>query len=251
MIRGLYTAGTAMLSQMKKMDVITNNLSNINTNGFKEDNLLSRSFNELLIERIHDDPSVIYKTRDVGPLGTGIHIDQVFTNFASGAPVETGCMTDLSITGEGFFVISIPDGERYTRDGAFQIDGAGRLTTKAGNPVMGENGEIYLGNSEFNVNSNGEIYVDGSFIDKLRILNFGNDDLRKEGNNLYMNFNPQNQGTASDSFVSQGFLEGSNVDPVKGMVKMIEVYRNYESNQKIIKMLDETLGKAVNEIGRL
>jgi flagellar basal-body rod protein FlgG len=82
-------------------------------------------------------------------------------------------------------------------------------------------------------------------------MSFNNNDLRKEGENLYMNFNSQNNGVESRSSIAQGFLEGSNVDLAKTMVNMIEIYRNYESNQKMVKMQDETLGKAVTEIGKI
>lgn len=251
MIRGLYTAGTGMITQSKRMDVITNNLANVNTNGFKEDNLVSRSFEEVLIERIND-PSIVNTTKQVGPLTLGVHIDQVFTRFEQGSMQQTGNQTDFAIRGEGFFVVQTDDGEFYTRDGAFEIDDAGRLTTKEGNPVLGRNGQINIGSNKFSVNSNGEVFVNGAFVDSLRVVSFeNNDDLRKSGSNLYMNFNPQNAEVESDGTIAQGYLEGANVDLVKGMVEMIEVYRNYETNQRVVKMLDETLAKAVNDIARI
>lgn len=250
MIRGLYTAGTGMISQMKKMDVITNNLSNVNTTGYKEDTLLTRSFQETLLSRIND-PSVVYSTPEVGPLNKGVRIDQVHTDFEQGTLNETGNKTDFAIQGKGFFVVNTPNGERLTRDGTFTLDATGRLVTSEGHPVMGQNGEIYIGTKQFSVNGQREIMVDGEVIDRLHIVNVNDEDLRKTGDNLYLNINPQNQTENTDSQVKQGFLEGSNVDLAKSMVNMMEVYRNYESNQRVVKMLDDTLGRTVNDIGKI
>lgn len=250
MIRGLYTSGTGMISQMKKMDVITNNLSNVNTNGFKEDTLITRSFKEALVSRI-DDPSVLHSAVEVGPLNKGVRIDMVYTRFEQGSFNETGNTTDFAISGEGFFVINTPDGERLTRDGSFGLDSDGRIVNASGYPVIGENGEIFVDNKNFTLNSKREIILNGEFIDRLLLVDADGESLRKTGDNLYMNINPQSQTDNTESNIKQGFLEGSNVDLAKSMVNIIEVYRNFESNQKVVKMIDDTLGKAVNELGKL
>ncbi len=249
MVRGLYTAGTGMITQMKRMDILSNNLANVETNGYKEDSLLSRSFEDMLIERIND-PSIVNKTKMVGPLNTGVHIDSIYTSFEQGVAKETGNNTDLMIKGDGFFVVLTPEGERYTRDGAFEIDSLGRLVTKEGYLVLGENGAIEIGTNKFKADGNGEIWVDGEYAGGLRIVGFDVSGLRKTGSNLYENY-LQNEQTVPEYSIEQGFLEGSNIDMAKSMVNMIEVYRNYESNQKVIKMIDGTLAKAVNEIGKI
>ena len=114
MIRGLYIAATGMLSQQRRMDVVTNNLANADTAGFKEDQLLVRSFNDMMIERLND-PAVVGHSAEVGPLGSGIHVDEVATRHESGPMEETGLNTDLALFGDGYFVIQTPAGERYTR----------------------------------------------------------------------------------------------------------------------------------------
>lgn len=238
-----------MLSNMKKMDVIVNNLSNVNTNGYKEDALITRSFREMLVSRI-EDPSVLRAAPEVGPLNKGVRVDMVHTSFDQGTLNETGSPTDFAISGEGFFVVETPFGERLTRDGSFGVDSSGRLVSADGYPVMGENGEIYVGSS-FTLNAEREIISDGEYVDRILIVDADNESLRKTGDNLYVNTNPQTQTLNTDSKVMQGFLEGSNVDLAKSIVNMIEVYRNFESNQKVIKMIDETLGKAVNDIGKI
>jgi len=250
MIRGLYTSGTGMISQMKKLDIITNNLTNINTNGFKEDTLLTRSFQDTLVSRLND-PSILYSTPEVGPLNKGVRIDQVYTSFEQGTLSETNKPADFAIEGEGFFVVNTPDGERLTRDGAFGVDANGRLITSEGYSVMGENGEIFVKNNQFTLNAEREIISDGEYTDKILVVNADDEALRKIGDNLYVNQNPQSQTVNTDSKVKQGFLEGSNVDLAKSMVNMMEVYRSYESNQKVAKMIDETLERAVNDLGKI
>jgi len=250
MLRGIYSAGTAMITQSKKMNVISNNIANATTTGFKEDQMISQSFKDVLISR-NDDSSIVNVNQEVGPYNNGIHIDSVLTSFLSGAVTETGKSTDLAITGDGFFAVQTPQGERYTRDGAFCIDSAGYLANQDGQRVLGQNGAIYVGTDKFTVKQDGEISVNNNTIDKLKIVNFANSaNLRKEGNNLYTTANGET-AMASNATVKQGSLEASNIDMVKNVTSMLEVYRNYESNQKVIQILDGTLDKAVNDIGKI
>ncbi|MCX7714800.1 MAG: flagellar basal-body rod protein FlgF [Clostridia bacterium] len=249
MVRGIYSAGTAMLTQRKKMDIIANNIANATTNGFKQDNMISRSFKDMLISKTNSF-SIINTTSEVGPINTGIHVDEVATNFSTGAITQTGNYTDVAIEGDGFFVINTDQGPRYTKDGAFKVNAEGYLVNQDGQAVMGENGQIYVGNNKFSVNQNGEIYINEQYVDRLQIASFADTTLlRKEGNNLY-----NNTGSAivqSDVRVEQGALEASNVDVISQVVDMMQVYRNYEANQKIIQTMDSTLEKAVNELGKV
>ncbi len=143
MIRSLYTAGTNMIVQRKRMDVITNNIANVDTTGFKGDKLLSRSFEDMLLERV-GDPAVLNRSYNVGPLNTGVHIDEVITDFTQGTVMETGRPTDVALMTDGFFVINTPAGERYTRDGSFSRNAEGYLVTSDGSNVVGENGNIQI-----------------------------------------------------------------------------------------------------------
>lgn len=249
MIRGLYTAGTGMLTQNKKMDVITNNIANLETAGFKQDKLLSRSFEDMLITRIND-PGIVLQEREVGPLNTGTHIDQVITDFTIGPLEETNLSTDLALVGDGFFVVNTPDGEMYTRNSAFQLDENMRIVNSDGYALQGDNGDITLTSDDFVVDSMGNVINEGNIISTIRVVNFENlDAIRKTGNNLY-----DSMGEAaidSNATIRQGFREASNVDLIEQIVDMIEVSKTFESNQKVIQTLDDTLGKAVNDIGRI
>ncbi|MHB1313902.1 MAG: flagellar basal-body rod protein FlgF [Christensenellales bacterium] len=248
MIRSLYTAATGMLVQRKKMDVVINNVANIETTGYKKDKLLSRSFRDMLIERT-GTPSAAGLNAVIGPLNAGVHIDEVYTDFTQGSLDQTDIPTDLALQGGGYFVISTGNGIQYTRDGSFSVDGSGYLVTGDGNYVMGTSGGIYVGADDFIVDAKGNITVNGTAMGSLKIAAFAdNSSLEKAGNNLYTG---QETIAAKDTIVKQGYLEASNVDIADQMVEMLQINRTYDTNQRIIKMLDETLGKAVNELGKV
>ncbi len=250
MLRSLYTAGTAMLAQSRRMDVITNNLTNVETRGFRSDTLVNQSFRDMLISRIND-PSV-HQYSNVGPHNTGIHIDRVYTSFAPGPLEQTGLATDFALPGDGFFVVQTQRGERYTRAGEFSVDANGDLVTPLGDYVMGLAGRINVGSANFAVSLDGIVSVGGVPIDRLRTVTFAdNGVLRKDQNNLFFNFDPAGAPAVNTLMeVRQGYLEGANVDTTKEVVNMIEVERSYEINQRILRMLDESLGRAVNDIAR-
>jgi flagellar basal-body rod protein FlgG len=244
-------AATGMLVQRKKMDVITNNITNVDTTGYKKDQLLSRSFKDMLISKI-DDPAVVNYSTAIGSQNTGVHIDEVVTDFSSGSLEETGEMTDLAIQGDGFFTVSTKNGERYTRDGSFSVNSEGYLVTADGNYVLGTSGKIRVGTGKFTVSEQGVVSVNGTPAGKLKIVNFADTaGLRKEGSNLYANYSTSIVSSTGETAVKQGCLEGSNVDIASEMVDMLSVSRMYETNQRMVKMLDESLDKAVNEVGRV
>lgn len=247
MIRGMYIATSGMQTQMKKMDVVSNNLANVETKGFKSDNLLSRSFGEILNEKIKDPNTVNVRTLETG---AGVHIDEIYTLFKQGLIEQTNRNTDLSIIGEGFFAVDTPQGERYTRAGNFTLDAQGYLTTNEGYRVLSENGHVFVGDDKFTVSADGTLKAQGT-THKLRIVNFDdNQALRKQGSNLFYSVDGQPYNSASFQ-IRQGYLENSNVDLTTQIIEMINISRNFETNQRVVRMMDETFGKAVNEIGRV
>lgn len=252
MIRGLYLAGTGMLYQRNNMDVITNNLSNVDTGGFRQEEMLSRSFKDMLLDR-RNDPAVVRASREVGPLNTGIHIDEILTSFTQGPVEQTELSTDMAIEGEGFFVVATPNGDRYTRAGNFHLTSEGRLVDSEGNAVQGEGGEITLEHDRFLVKENGTIYNEdtGAEVGRLRIVEFENlDNLRQEGGTRFYEYQDAGLRDAENSQVLQGYIEGSNVSTVDEMVDMLVASRAYESAQRAVGMIDETLDSAVNSIAR-
>ncbi len=251
MLRGLYIAGTGMLSQISRMNVVTNNIANSQTTGYKSDQLITRSFADMMIERVND-PAVVSMSNEVGPLNTGVHIDEINTDFAQGVIEETDSMSDFAIQGDAYFTIQSDQGIMYTRAGNFYVNNDGYLLTQEGYSVLGENGPVHVGLGEYAVDEAGNINVGGKVIDKLKLVSFDDESgLRKVGDNLYSNFSDQQVNAAQNYSVKQGYLEGSNVEVVDQMVDMMTIQNVYESNQKIIQIIDDTFSKAVNDIGRV
>lgn len=249
MVRGLYTAGTGMAVQRNKMDVLTNNVVNSETTGFKKDYVISTSFEEVMLERIND-PNVLYQSREVGPYNFGTHVDFLMTDFQIGAFEVTNKSTDLALATDGFFVVETEAGERYTRSGSFAVDVDGFLVNGDGHYVLGQNGRIAVGSDEFTVAADGTVTA-GDMQERLRIAAFeDNAVLRKQGDNLYYLY----EGEAAEAegvVVKQGYLEASNVSVADEMVDMISIYRVYEANQRILSMIDDTLGMATTQLGSL
>ncbi len=258
MIRGLYTSGWSLMANSKKMDVISNNLANADTNGYKEDIAIFETFPEKLAKRIDDTKSASNPSAKVGNMRLGSDISEVFTNYEQGKIAKTGNNLDFAIrnSNSAFFTIGKPDGdgniqEYYSRDGAFVINSLNQLVTKDGFNVMGQNGPVTLDGDNFTVNSDGSIVQDGVVVDKLKISEFTDTrSLKKIGSNLIQ----KDESTEEKPFsgtISQGFLEGSNINVVKEMVDMISVMRSYEANQRLLQAQDSTLEKVVNQVGSL
>lgn len=249
MVRGLYIAGTGMLLQRRKMETITNNVTNVETPGYKKNYLVSHSFDDVLLRRINDT-AVVGQTYYAGPLNFGTQVDQIYQDFTEGGFESTERSTDLAIAGDAFFVVETEAGERYTDSGAFVLNVEGYLTDAEGHYLLGNNGRIRVGTDDFAVSLEGVVTVDGEYIDTIRVVSFeDNSVLRSQGSNLF--YSDTQPAAAQNYQVWQGYLENSNVQIAREMVDMITVYRAYETNQKMLTMVDEITGKAVNEIGRL
>lgn len=235
-----------MLTRMNQMDAVSNNIANINTKGFKREELF---WNEL------DKQS---KIRDFSKFQAQTHIPYAGAtiDFKQGALAPTGNTFDVAISGEGLFSVESNQGEAYTRDGRFTLNNEGILVTIDGLPVLGEGGQIQIDlqathPSQVIINDQGDIVVDGAVIDKLKLI--GMDDpanFRKMGANLFQLVGGDSAPPETVS-VRQGFLEESNVEPVYEMVRMMEIFHFYETGQKMIHEQDKMLNKAVNDIGRV
>ena len=250
MVRGQYIAGTGMLLQRRLMENITHNITNADTTGYKKQHLVSHSFDEVMVRRINDT-HVVGHTYRVGPLNLGTQIDQVYVNFDEGSLEGTERTTDLALIGDGFFVVLTEAGERYTRCGAFYVDEAGYLVDGEGHLLLGQEEPIYVGGLNFHVNEYGDVFIGEQYRDTIRVASFAdNGQLRKQGSNLYYSLEDP-LAEPNPYKIMQGFLEISNVDIGREMVDMITVFRTYETNQRMLTMIDEIVGKAVNDIGRL
>ena len=256
MNRGLYTSAIGMMTQMNNMDVVTNNIANVDNTAFKKDTNVVQSFSEELM-KIFDDKtrSLVKRDNTIGKVSLGNFVTEVSTDFSTGSMKKTEGTYDLAIDGEGFFVVETlnKDGstsEKYNRDGSFTINNNNELVTKEGNYVLGENGRIVIPSGKVIISEKGSIYSNGEFVDKLKLVDFENKEtLRKYGDNLYDKIN-ETVEKPFQSDILQNHIETSNVNVVNEMVKMINVSRIYELNQKMVQSHDTILGKAVNEIAK-
>lgn len=248
MIRGLYASATGMLALMTKQDVIANNIANANTTGFKRDYASITSFPQALIYAQDRQADAAYAQAPVGFLSSGVGISKTGFINTSGVLRQTGGTLDLALVGDGFFAIQTPAGEMYTRNGNLAKDSFGRITDQDGHLVLGEKGPIRITGDKVSINETGKIYVDGAYVDTLKIRQFSQGELEKAGSNT---FAASSNGTQASAIVRQGYLEGSNVDATTEMVDMMAIARSFEANQRVLKSQDEMLGKAVNEVGRL
>lgn len=250
MIRGLYTGASGMLSESAKVDAIANNLANVNTAGYKRDNVINREFGDMLIDRVNDGDT---KRTTIGSMGLGTVVDAIMPNFESGMLQQTGNNFDVAIQGDGFFTVETADGPRYTRNGSFIKNAAGELTTLEGQRVLGMNGPIVLPAEEtgqLNISGDGQVSLGATVIDQLQIVDFPDrKSLQKQGSSLFFNDSNQ-QPTPSTSTVKQGMKESSNVNVVKEMINLIVAQRTYESNSKVVLNVDRNLDKLINEVGK-
>jgi len=189
----------------------------------------------------------------IGTMNSGVKLERIETNFEQGQLMRTENTLDFALQGYGFFKIETDEGTRYTRDGSFKLSQYNELITSEGHKVQGLYGDIILDEGEISLTPSGEILVDGEIVDKLDIVNVKNiRDLRKTETGLYkVEEGIEIEEEEFKGQVLQGRLEKSNVDPIKEMIEMMTLYRGYESSQKMIKAYDETIGKAVNEVGKV
>lgn len=248
MLDRLKMSGQSMKTYMAQMEVITNNLANISTKGYKKDGLFVNELQKQI------------KQLQFQHFGKNTHVPQAGSviNFSQGELTKTGGTFDVAISGDGLFAVETAQGEAYTRDGRFLLNNDGILTTVDGNTVLGQGGNIEIdlqqnNPSEIIINDAGEIIVDGNVVDTLKIVAVDDPlDFVKMGGNLYQPRRPDFQPRLLENpSVRQGFLEESNVNPIAEMVGMIEVFRAYQTNEKMLQSQDFLLNKTVNEIGKV
>ena len=312
MVKGLYTAYTGMINEQHRMDVLTNNLANANTNGYKKEGATAQSFKDQLALKIKDITDAPFTARGLGIINPGVKIGEGYVDWTEGPMKETHNTFDLAIGGSGFFGIEYAMKEEnadededgattttndwrlsryqndrtlaaykagklsldqmrdngyeqmvlYTRDGNFTLNSEGVLVTQDGDFVLSQDqGHIELDpNLPVQISVNGEVSQNGQVVANIGVFDFEKTVQRNGmetytvlehyGENGYVPTDDANpiQGTGQ---VYSGFLEQSNVSVVDEMVNMIAVQRNYDTNQRMITTIDDTLEKAVNQIGTL
>ncbi|ABK45591.1 flagellar basal body rod protein [Magnetococcus marinus MC-1] len=264
---GVYAAVNGARRTELRLSTLANNLANVNTTGYKEDRLTFESFMTSPGPELHPLPTDDF----MGMRGPG-DIPFPFSNPSSNAyrmtypvafetevDVQQGALhgtnnpLHVAIEGEGFFVLNGPDGRRYTRDGSFEVNNVGELVSKDGYQVLGPGGEpIVVGDGPVNIAPDGFVTSNGEEVGTIARVKLPSEQLDKVGQNQYKA--PQDLEVpvdAAQAQVHQGFLEGSNSNPIRAMTQMIEAQRAYEMHIKMIQNLDNLDDQAVNRIGRL
>lgn len=254
MIRSLFIAKTGLEAQQTNLDVITNNLANVSTNGFKRSRAV---FEDLLYQNIRQ-PGAQSSQQTALPsglqIGTGVRNVATERIFTQGNPQATGNSKDVMINGSGFFQVLLPDGSTaYTRDGSFQMDANGQLVTSSGYTIQ-PTITIPANAQEMTVGRDGVVSVKlpGSAaptqVGTLMVTSFVNPaGLEAKGENLYVETgasgspNTNTPGTNGAGVLMQGYVETSNVNVVEEMVNMIQTQRAYEINSKAINTSDQML----------
>ncbi len=279
MFKGFYTVTSGMTAQQRKTEILTNNMANANTPGFKAEQSTIRSFPDMLMSAITSNgiPTEkglnLMKATPVGTLNAGVYLQESLSNYTQGSLIETGLSTDVALIdgnlpvdeasgkpGSIFFRLQHPDGnEAYTRNGSFTLDGQGNLVTGMGLYVLDSNGEtIQLESDDFSISPDGTILNEnGVQVAQLGVSFAANTDvLMKQDNGLFRMLEGEALPSAYDTngvtfSLQQQYLEGSNVDAAQSMTSLLSAYRAFEANQKVLQAYDKSMDKAVNEIGRV
>ncbi|WP_416147736.1 flagellar hook-basal body protein [Salipaludibacillus sp. HK11] len=273
MLRGLYGAGAGMIAQQRQQEMLTNNMANVETAGYKADQSSLRTFPSMMIRAMGTDHTRFGGSNQVGELATGVYMQERTPNFRQGDMQETGNNTDIALL-QGLvptdeetnqdallaFETLNDDGElRYTRNGNFTIDGDGFLTSSAGHYILGVDGEpIDVGNENIRVTNEGEIFstedellgqINVAVIpDPAQLVKEGEGFLRYDGDNDIVAALDNAEVTYQ---LQQGFVERSTVDAAQTMTQMMTALRSFEANQKVLQAYDQSLERTVNDVGRV
>jgi flagellar basal-body rod protein FlgF len=237
MIDGIFSTLGAKSANEKRLDITTNNIANATTAGYKA----SRPVFSLTVGDETPEASQLPSSY--------VTVNDSYVHFSDAPLVETGGKLDLALEGSGFFVVSTSNGTMYTRNGQFTLNSDKQLVTQDGNPVVGDSGaEVTLDGKDINIETDGSIYVDRTFVDKIKVVDFEDKrDIRPSGRSLFVNTNESNSETTPDRFaVRQGYYETSNVDLMKEMIEMMQALRAYESYTKVDQFFGEILDKLID-----
>ncbi len=248
--KGMEEATQGMIAMRAMQDVVTNNLANADTTGYQEDALVVSDFDEAYTAALDGQGVPAGYT----PVGGGVTGDvrllfKSVTKFSQGRLKQSSQPFDLALEGKGFFTVQARDGVHYTRNGSFSVDPKGYLITRDGGYVLGQQGRIQVKGNDFKVKPDGTILVDNKAVDQLKLTWVDGKDLAKIGTSDFKAINPMSWHATDRPKVMQGYLEMSNANPIKEMVKMLTIMRAFEAGQKLLQTEDQMAQKA-DQIGQ-
>lgn len=241
----LYVGLSRQIVLKREMDIIANNIANADTTGFKVESLITR-------EQDGPPATTFGNSRPVKFVGE----DGVARDFSEGSLKRTDATYDLAIEGQGFFKVTTKNGDRYTRDGHFRTNDQGVVTTQGGDPVADDGGgQITIDPQKagaITISADGIVSQGSERVGKIGVYKFDSlSALEKTGDNLYQNAANQTAAPATDAKVRQGMLEGSNVNPIVQITRMIEVNRAYEQATQMISAQSDLSRTSVSRLGKL
>ncbi|AXI01158.1 flagellar hook-basal body protein [Sporosarcina sp. PTS2304] len=273
MFRGFYTVGSGMIAQQRRTEMLSNNIANANTPGYKAEQSAIRAFPEMFMSRLDamrvpTEKGLHFKgLSPVGELSTGVYMQETLPQFAQGQLRETELKTDVAlvdgpmdineetgIAGTVFFTLEGENGDPYyTRNGNFTVNAEGFLTNPMGLFVLDTAGNrIELPSDDIRITQEGVIFTGETQAATLGIAYSDEPDtLLKRDNGLFTTADGTELPAGGQYSMQQGYLEDSNVDSARTMTDMLTAYRAFEANQKVLQAYDRSMEKAVNEVGRV
>lgn len=265
MLRGFYTSASGVIAQQRQQEALSNNISNANTPGYKSDQATLRAFPEMLMHEMSSSKLPVKNggnipmNNQIGPLNTGVYVQEMVPDFEQGDLDETGITTDLALingrlpdeTGGLFFAVQNEAGDKaLTRNGNFTVDGDGFLVTTQGYYVLDEaDNPVQTNGMEFTVTEDGTLEADGQAVPLQIAYAADANQLEKTDEGLF--FGESEPADDATYTIQQGAIEQSNVNALEAMTQMMESYRMFETNQRVLKAYDESMGKTVNDVGRI
>ena len=263
MYQGFYNLTSGMLTQSRNLNVISNNMVNVQTSGYKRDTMVTSTFQEEMLYRTgrHNkaNPTPLAVTSKIKTAS------RTYVDHDQGSLEQTDGIYDFAIGGSGFFCIQTPDGERYTRNGSFAVDEEGYLTLPEAGRVLSEDGQpIRIDDEDFSVDARGRITVyerqeedsqeepELRQLGTIRIVDFGDyDQMHKEDNGLFSTAQAPVQAQEEPPQIFWKNVEKSNVDMVDEMTAMMTSQRALQSAAQMLRMYDQIMSKSVTDVGRL
>ncbi len=226
-LNGIANTARTMSYYTRMQEVVSNNLANSSTTGFKADRITAHL---------------------VGGQRHPVAVET--TDMRQGTFRDTGRALDLALDGPGFLVVQTPRGDRLVRSGSFRLDPSGHVIDTQGNPLLGTHGPLVVNGSSVEVRNDGSVLVDGAPVGELRVETADPADLSKEGANLYISRGPRTPAGETTT-VRQGAIEEANLDPVSSMVDLVTIQRAYAANADALRAMDGVLATVTSEVGRL
>lgn len=252
MIRGIYTSASGMTAELFRQEVTANNMANATSPGFKRDLAVIQSFPEM---QLYETRTAPVPQKPVGKLSMGAAIGGEYVDASAGPLQPTGRQLDIALpTPDVYMAASRGSSTVYLRTASLRVDSNGLLVTAAGDVIQSDSMSpirVLQGSSPC-IDDSGNVTSSYGHLGRIRLVRFGNPNaLQKVEGGAVVETASSGPPYPADAKVLVGYIESSNASPVKEMAELISIMRAYEANQKAIHAQDETLEKAVNEIGRV